>query len=133
FCPTAGEPYRDKPRLYLDRAEFEAQSDNAFMVSGQDVWVMEGRWAGETHRIEVNGSLQYSTPRIKATLEPGDFSVQHVEVVTNPADDETFSLEPCATMYALLTGLRDSMPYLPTALPTQVAAAGKIAHPGYAE
>jgi putative selenate reductase len=133
FCPTAGEPYRDKPRLYLDRAEFEAQSDNAFMVSGQDVWVMEARWAGETHRIEVNGSLQYSTPRIKATLEPGDFSVQHVEVVTNPADDETFSLEPCATMYALLTGLRDSMPYLPTALPTQVAAAGKIAHPGYAE
>ncbi len=32
FCPTAGEPYRDKPRLYLDRAEFEAQSDNAFML-----------------------------------------------------------------------------------------------------
>ena len=20
FCPTSGEPYRDKPRLYLDRA-----------------------------------------------------------------------------------------------------------------
>ena len=23
FCPTAGEPYRDKPRLYLDRLEFD--------------------------------------------------------------------------------------------------------------
>jgi putative selenate reductase len=29
FCPTSGEPYRDKPRLYLDRADFEAQEDNA--------------------------------------------------------------------------------------------------------
>jgi len=44
FCPTAGEPYRDKPRLYLDRPEFEAQEDNAFMVfrdAGQ--WVMDAR------------------------------------------------------------------------------------------
>ena len=33
FCPTAGAPYRDKPRLYLHRDDFEAQADNAFMVS----------------------------------------------------------------------------------------------------
>jgi ferredoxin len=32
FCPTSGEPYRDKPRLYLDRLDFEAQPDNAFML-----------------------------------------------------------------------------------------------------
>ncbi|NIT94709.1 MAG: hypothetical protein GWM91_04295, partial [Actinobacteria bacterium] len=32
FCPTSGEPYRDKPRLYLDRADFLAESDNAFMM-----------------------------------------------------------------------------------------------------
>ncbi|MDH3471972.1 MAG: FAD-dependent oxidoreductase, partial [Acidimicrobiia bacterium] len=31
FCPTSGEPYKDKPRLYLNRQEFEAETDNAFM------------------------------------------------------------------------------------------------------
>ncbi len=31
FCPTADRPWRDKPRLYLNREEFEAQTDNAFM------------------------------------------------------------------------------------------------------
>ena len=54
FCPTAGTPYRDKPRLYLDRADFEAQQDNAFMLLGQGV--IEARSAGETHRVEVDGA-----------------------------------------------------------------------------
>ena len=55
FCPTAGTPYRDKPRLYLDRADFEAQQDNAFMLLGHGV--IEARSAGETHRVEVDGGI----------------------------------------------------------------------------
>ena len=31
-CPTSGDPYKDKPRVYLDRADFEAEKDNAFML-----------------------------------------------------------------------------------------------------
>ena len=31
FCPTSDRPWRDKPRLYLDRGDFEAETDNAFM------------------------------------------------------------------------------------------------------
>ena len=49
-CPTSGEPYRDKPRLYLDRAEFEAEADNAFMLF--DDGSVEGRYGGETHRLD---------------------------------------------------------------------------------
>jgi len=56
FCPTSGEPYRDKPRLYVDREEFAAQRDNAFMVFS-DPWAMEGRWAGVTRRIELEDEL----------------------------------------------------------------------------
>ncbi len=52
-CPTSGEPYRDKPRLYLDRADFEAQADNAFMLL--DDGAIEGRFGGETHRLSMNG------------------------------------------------------------------------------
>ena len=53
FCPTSGEPYRDKPRLYIDREEFEAQRNNAFMLFS-DPWAMEARWAGVTRRIELS-------------------------------------------------------------------------------
>jgi len=90
FCPTAGQPYRDKPRLYLNRPEFEAQQDNAFMVfRNKDNWAMDARWQGATHHIELNGN----------TDDAGDIS---------PLG------EPQASMLVLLRGLAKSMPHLPT-------------------
>ncbi len=56
FCPTSGAPWRDKPRLYLDRADFEEQDDNAFMIMRQgESWAMDARRAGRTEHIEING------------------------------------------------------------------------------
>ncbi len=122
FCPTAGEPYRDKPRLYLDREDFESQTDNAFMMMRDgDVQVMEGRWAGETHRIELNGDLRYVSPEATVRLDPGDFTV---------LDGEAPALEPAAAMYVLLRGVADSMPHIPWATSEPGT---RLAHPGYAE
>jgi len=134
FCPTAGEPYRDKPRLYLDRKEFEAQQDNAFMVfRDASLWAMDARWQGETHRIQLNGKLDYLGPKFSARLDPDSFELERVESVTGANDADKLSLEPAAVMYVLLNGLRQSLPHLPTALASELAAEGKIAHPGYAE
>jgi putative selenate reductase len=89
FCPTAGRPYRDKPRLYLDRPEFEAQQDNAFMIfRNADQWAMDARWQGATHHIELDENLDY-------------------------AGSDPISLEPCASMVVLLRGIAKSMPHLP--------------------
>ncbi len=107
FCPTAGAPYRDKPRLYLERAEFEGQQDNAFMVTRtDDGWAMEARWRGETRHIDVNEQLEYS-------------------------GGDPIEQEPGASMYVLLRGLRNSMPQLPAVPGTDAAPAGWISHPGY--
>lgn len=134
FCPTAGEPYRDKPRLYLDRLEFEAQQDNAFMVFREaDLWAMDARWQGHTHRIELQQELIYRGPLFSARLDPETFELWYVEASAGARDGDEFSLEICAAMYVLLTGLRQSLPHLPTTLPVELATVGKIAHPGYAE
>jgi putative selenate reductase len=134
FCPTAGEPYRDKPRLYLDRTEFEDQSDNAFMVfrDGQQ-WAMDARWGGATHRIELNGKLDYSGPSFRAHIDPVTFEVERVEPGAGPRDGDLLSLEPCAAMYVLLQGLRQSMPHIPAAWPAERAKAGRISQPKYEE
>jgi putative selenate reductase len=134
FCPTSGQPYRDKPRLYLDRLDFEAQADNAFMVrKDRDQWVMDARWQGATHRIELGGKLQYTGPSLRARLNPATFEVEQAEPNGSGNAAEPLSLEPCAAMYVLLQGLKQSMPFLPTAWPDDETTAGKIAHPGYAE
>jgi len=63
FCPTAGAPYRDKPRLYLDRAEFEAETDNAFMLLRQgDEWALDARWHGATHHIDLDDEQDATEP-----------------------------------------------------------------------
>jgi putative selenate reductase len=131
FCPTAGLPYRDKPRLYLDRREFAAQQDNAFMVfRDADRWAMEARWQDATHRIELNGRLDYTGPSLRARLNPETFEVEDAKLTDSIGP---LSLEPCAAMYVLLRGLQQSMPHLPTARADDPATTGSITHPGYRE
>lgn len=83
FCPTSGAPYRDKPRLYVNRDDFEAQQDNAFMIfHDSDRWAIEARFHGATRHLELN--------------DPQD----------NPDAEQ-------AVMYTLLKGIQQSLPFLP--------------------
>jgi putative selenate reductase len=83
FCPTSGAPYRNKPRLYVNREDFEAQQDNAFMIfHDSDRWAIEARFDGATRHFELN--------------EPQD-----------SADRQE------TAMYTILKGVQQSMPFLP--------------------
>jgi len=134
FCPTAGEPYQDKPRLYLDRSEFLAQKENAFMVfRDANHWSMEARRQDETHRIELNGKLNYQGPLFSAQLDMESFEPVQIEVTQRARDGDLLSLDFAATMYVLLNGLRSSLPHLPVASTAGDDSTGKISHPGYVE
>ncbi|MBP1705895.1 MAG: Glutamate synthase small chain [Chloroflexi bacterium] len=127
-CPTSGRPYVDKPRLYLDRADFEAERDNAFMLLGGDA--IEGRFDGATHRVVVvDGRVEYEATGVRATLDRETFGL-----VGAPPDGAVngriLSLRPAAVMATLLTGVTDSLPHVP------IAAAGRgsrLAPPDYGE
>ena len=108
FCPTAGAPYRDKPRLYLDRADFEAQHDNAFMILGATA--IETRAAGETHRVEVNGTVLCAMPRALVSLDPATWDVLEASAAPGAADGEV-PLAACGAAYALLVSLRATLPF----------------------
>lgn len=129
-CPTSGEPYRDKPRLYLDRADFEAQQDNAFWITRDngDV-IVEARFAGETHRLTINGRVEYTTPALRATLASDSLALLAADPGAGAVDGQLLTLEPAAQMYALWRGLDGSMPQLPMA----GVEGTMVTHPGYAE
>ena len=125
-CPTSGRPYLDKPRLYLDRADFEAQASNAFMLLGDGV--IEGRFDGATHRVTLNGQVEYLAPGLHAILDRDTLAL--VEATpTGDAHGGSVSLEPAAVMATLLAGITRSLPHIPTA----AAGGSRISHPGYAE
>ncbi len=125
-CPTSGEPYRDKPRLYLNREDFEAEKSNAFMMFGDSV--MEARVDGQTHRIEVNGQLEYRAPSFTATLNPETLELIEA-TATTASEGEALSLEPAAVMLTLLEGVSASMPHIPV----MVDGGTLVPHPGYEE
>ena len=113
-CPTSGTPYTDKPRLYLDEDEFLDQDTNAFMVlDGADGVTVLGRFSGDTHRLSINGSIDYRAPAISASFDDG-FGFVSAEGTEVGVDGE-ISLAPAAVMYALWKGLDESMPELPRA------------------
>ncbi len=132
FCPTAGSPYRDKPRLYADRAAFEGEQDNAFIVErDEDGWTMDARWQGATHRIELGETLAYTSPHFRVRLDAETFEVERAEPTSEAREADTLSLETCARMYVLLRGLARSMPFLPCSSAGGAAQAGRIARPEY--
>ncbi|MBT8071034.1 MAG: hypothetical protein KJO80_11425, partial [Gammaproteobacteria bacterium] len=96
-------------------------------------WSMAARWQGITHRIELNGRLDYRGPLFNARLDPDTFAIDLIEATGNARDGDELSLEPAAVMFVLLRGLMQSLPYLPVALPPETADAGRVAHPGYVE
>jgi putative selenate reductase len=114
FCPASGRPFVDKPRFYVDHAGFEAQQFNAFRIfrAGPE-WVIEGRFAGVSHRLVHDGVLRYSKPGVEVELDPATFALRRCGV--DGVADGPLSLAACGTLYALLRGVRDELPFLPRA------------------
>jgi putative selenate reductase len=126
-CPTAGRPYRDKPRLYLDRADFEAEDENAFMLF--DDGSVEARYDGETHGLSVNGLVEYRSPAFGARLDPETLELAEA-TLDGGLEGQELSLEPAMDMLVLARGLAASMDHLPRAR-RESGVATRIGHPGY--
>jgi putative selenate reductase len=115
-CPTSGRPYRDKPRIFVDAADFEAEADNAFRLLGNGI--IEGRFAGATHRLErADGRLAYAAPGLTALLDPVTFAL--VEATAAEADGARATgdatLVPAAVLATVLAGVGESAAHLPNA------------------
>ncbi len=117
FCPTADRPWRDKPRLYLHREDFESESDNAFMflVRG-DMRGLQARFGGATHELfEVDGDLRYMSPPERLLLERETLVVRESEFLGGPPVDPSVKAERLGVMITLLRAFTDSMPEFPLA------------------
>ena len=132
-CPTSGRPYVDKPRLYLDRADFEAQASNAFMLLGDGVDRGAVRRRDAPGRRERRaGRRQPASSTRRRASGPSSTATRSPLVEATPtgaAEGEPLSLEPAAVMATLLAGVTGSLPHIPTA----AAGGTRVVHPGYAE
>ena len=116
FCPTAGAPYQQKPRFYLQPAEFAVEENNAFMLiqrGGQPG--IRAKYNGDVYELTLTETgLSYSADSLRFTLNEETFEILDAAVDLSPqGGDHHMSLAPCFEMYTLLKSVRDSLPYLP--------------------
>jgi putative selenate reductase len=107
FCVHQGKPYVDKPRLFLDRAGFEAEADNAFHIEGDTIFRREH---GRESRLAREGDQWiYETDGLRVRLT-GNW--QATEAWVTSGARSTWSLRPAAEMAVLLDGVSESLPFL---------------------
>jgi putative selenate reductase len=107
FCVHQGEPYFDKPRLFLVEEDFLREEDNAFHIAGNTIRRREG---GSEHRLEIGDSaLGYEDAHVRLQLSP-EFAVQ--EMMLKAGFTGPLSLRSAAEMAVVYKGIRDSLPFL---------------------
>jgi putative selenate reductase len=110
FCVHQGKPYADKPRLFLDAADFLATDDNAFHVQGKTLRRREG--GREARLTAEEEQLIFENDHVRLGLSP-EFEIRAMALKAPFAG--TLSLREAAEMATILEGVQGSLPFLAAA------------------
>jgi putative selenate reductase len=104
FCPTAGAPYQDKPRFWIDLEGFRDAKGDAFrMERGPGGLVLEARLGGKAHRLEVGpDETRYRGAQVSARFRTGSWQLLGWQAEATLAEGTTVDFTPCATLMVLL-------------------------------
>jgi putative selenate reductase len=114
FCVHQGSPYKEKPRLFLSKHDFEAETDNAFRIEGgSNGWTIYRREEGIEYALSLpnTGNIQFSSDLLEASISADSFQV--VDLVHKQDSELEISLVSAIEMHAVLQGVLASMSFLP--------------------
>ncbi len=99
FCPTAGRPFADKPRVFLSAEDFTTD-DNCYLLNGNGLQFKAG---DQNYHLRPAGAvLQFIGNQVRAEIKPADLKISNIEVL---APGKEISLEPALKMAVLWQGL----------------------------
>jgi putative selenate reductase len=112
FCVHNGKPYLDKPRLFLEEADFQQEENNAFRVERNGAgWTIRRREGGQESRLILDtGAWVLENENLKLDLSLV-FEIQAMEL--KAPFDGMLSLTGAAEMAVILKGVIGSLPFLP--------------------
>ncbi len=82
FCPSAGAPYKDKPKFYLTKAGLERE-DFGYMVEGRAIH--KKNTAGTATLTERADSYRYESEQLTAKIDKKSFEVVEVSLKSGHA------------------------------------------------
>lgn len=116
FCVHDGKPYEDKPRLFLEKSDFEREEDKAFYIErGEREWTIRRREGGKESRLSVESETEemiFENEWLRMRLS-SNFRIKSMKLKKDFRGE--FSLVGPAEMYVILKGVTTSLPFLPFA------------------
>jgi putative selenate reductase len=102
FCPSAGDPYRVKPKFYLTAKSFAAEKNGYRLKNG----VLAASVDGDSEILsQRKGHLLYETRTVRARLDPASLKAGSVEF--SDGGRGTIDLRHAVKMGILLNALGD--------------------------
>jgi putative selenate reductase len=104
FCPTAGAPYKDKPKFWIDPEGFREAKGDAFRMEAVAGGVsLQARLGGEAVTLVVwDGVAEYRARDIRATFQAPAWELLGFEALGTLPEGAQVDLSPCATLLTLL-------------------------------
>lgn len=115
FCVHTGQPFMDKPRLFLNEEDYGQAQDNAFRIERTgDGWTIRRREGGEESQLTLEvdgGGMRFENRHLRLRLGPDSAMMP---MTLEESFDGVFSMERAAEMVVILTGVLRSLPFLLT-------------------
>lgn len=113
FCVHQGQPHVDKPRLFLDKHDFEQAEDNAYQIERvAEGWMIRRRERGLESRLtleEEGTGMTFEDPFLRVRLGP-DSGI--ASMLLREEFEGVLSMKHVAEMIVILTGVVNSAPFL---------------------
>ncbi len=115
FCPTAGEPYRVKPKFWLSAAAYHEEQTGYHFDDGL---LRHQTGQGEATLRQINGRLIYTDDQVTATFEPANFKLLRTHAKQPGRLAVDFS--GAANMYQLWSALKSHPLFCKSNLPDEI-------------
>jgi putative selenate reductase len=114
FCPTAGAPYRDKPRVCASEESFALEARGVRLTPARDGFLMRHRRDGALHVLEKRGrELRYESPALLAVLGADDLAVRQLAPGPQAMEGARLDLGVAFELWVLSRGLTADARFLP--------------------
>ena len=103
FCPAAGAPYKDKPRVWLDAEGYAGAAGDAFRLEHHSEGLsIDARLGGMTYRLDLReGQAWFRSEQVDARFQAGTWALLDVSPHGKLAEGTRVDLRPAATLIAL--------------------------------
>jgi len=105
FCPTAGDPYKDKPRFWINEEGYREAKGDAFRLERRPSGLaIEAKLAGRTYHLRMEGGYAlFESDQLTARFKAGPWSLVDWQARAVLAEGTLVDLLPAVTLIALLS------------------------------